>query len=552
MRFWLVPLLGLSVTLFIQQGGLGGGGFGGGGSSIATAPDGDPVAQTHILTPGDRGEWPIQAKEGETIIVSADSEVFDPALEVVDAAGKVLAQNDDVRPGQQNPLLVYRFAAAGTYKVLVKGYKSAAGGQYRFMIRRFAAKDATIGERTAHSTSKSGNGWLRYKFDAGKTIVVAARGATFRPELELIGPTGEPVAPVKEFENPGQSRWLAYRAAASGDYYLRVQSNQSGQSFAITAVAAHEGITSVGGPTIEHTLEPGGFDIWKFKAKAGDIVRAEAKSRSAPVIAQLSQSPKSDEIADPQPATAPFLGLTGDGKDRETVNVLVLKTGEYQISVYHPSGNPSHYSLAVSSGAKPLDAMEVNSSLALGRADFWIFEGQKGQIVRLEALSTQFDTFLELDDFNGSSLAQNDDGAGDRNAGLTLQLPSSGLFLVQVSSRGGGGSGSYTLKRSTAEVHPLLENVRGDGTLGSGGVDFWSFSGRAGQTIVLSARSPQFDTVLHLIGPDGSEVAANDDSGDGTDSLITIRLPLSGTYTVRLTGNDGGGQYSIRWIDLDR
>ena len=50
--------------------------------------EGDSTSYRHILTPGDRGEWALTVRAGETVIVFVTSTTFDPAAEIVDAAGK--------------------------------------------------------------------------------------------------------------------------------------------------------------------------------------------------------------------------------------------------------------------------------------------------------------------------------------------------------------------------------------------------------------------------------------------------------------------------------
>ncbi|MEZ0471251.1 PPC domain-containing protein [Luteimonas salinilitoris] len=73
----------------------------------------------------------------------------------------------------------------------------------------------------------------------------------------------------------------------------------------------------------------------------------------------------------------------------------------------------------------------------------------------------------------------------------------------------------------------------------------------AGQLVAISAKSEDFDTVLILFGPDGDRVAENDDKeGGGTDSLLVVSAPATGTYTVRLNslpmGEGHTGDYSLR------
>jgi hypothetical protein len=69
--------------------------------------------------------------------------------------------------------------------------------------------------------------------------------------------------------------------------------------------------------------------------------------------------------------------------------------------------------------------------------------------------------------------------------------------------------------------------------------DAYTFSGTAGQQIVISMSSSDFDTYLILLGPDGALVASNDDSIPNftTNSRIPassgfLSLPATGTYTI--------------------
>ena len=64
------------------QGGQGA--FGGRTGQAAEVREGDAVSYQHIMTPGDRGEWPISARAGETMIVFVSSTTFDPAAQIVD------------------------------------------------------------------------------------------------------------------------------------------------------------------------------------------------------------------------------------------------------------------------------------------------------------------------------------------------------------------------------------------------------------------------------------------------------------------------------------
>ncbi|MCZ7546698.1 MAG: PPC domain-containing protein [Anaerolineae bacterium] len=72
------------------------------------------------------------------------------------------------------------------------------------------------------------------------------------------------------------------------------------------------------------------------------------------------------------------------------------------------------------------------------------------------------------------------------------------------------------------------------GELTEGGQrDFWTFEGQSGQQVSVAMQSAEIDSFLTLNGPDGQEVAADDDSGGNRDALIFgLTLPETGAYTI--------------------
>ena len=197
----LVALLGAVVPSF-AQGSVMGGGFGG---ASGRPIDTDLTTATNILTPGQQSEWALTIKDGETIIASATTTNFDPAIQIVDKEGKVLAENDDVRLGVQDALLVYRFAKAGSYKLLVKAFKGAGGGQFKLTLRRFVATDIKVGARTTSPPGGKPVQFYRFSAEVGQTILV-----NNAPELSVFSATGESV----RLRNPLQER-LVRRPLAS-------------------------------------------------------------------------------------------------------------------------------------------------------------------------------------------------------------------------------------------------------------------------------------------------------------------------------------------------
>ncbi len=73
------------------------------------------------------------------------------------------------------------------------------------------------------------------------------------------------------------------------------------------------------------------------------------------------------------------------------------------------------------------------------------------------------------------------------------------------------------------------------------------FTGAAGQTVTLTMTAAGFDTFINLIGPDGTLVASDDDSGGGTNSRIVLRLAAAGAYRIEATAFSatGLGAYTL-------
>jgi tetratricopeptide (TPR) repeat protein len=74
----------------------------------------------------------------------------------------------------------------------------------------------------------------------------------------------------------------------------------------------------------------------------------------------------------------------------------------------------------------------------------------------------------------------------------------------------------------------------------------YTFSGSAGQSVTITMTNDDFDTVLSLLGPDGQQIAINDDFARSLNSTIITTLPNDGEYKVVAGSFSGqGGQYNL-------
>lgn len=199
-------------------------------------------------------------------------------------------------------------------------------------------------------------------------------------------------------------------------------------------------------------------------------------------------------------------------------------------------------------------------------ADAWRFEGREGQRIRIDMMSSAFDTYLELFDENHVSLDEDDDGGPDgTDSRITFTLPRTGPYLIEARAYA-EATGAYSL--SIAEVEPerapepIAFGASLQGEIGEDdprdnddrGYDAFAFSGVKGQRIEVIMRSGDFDTFLQ-IGRAGERFSAlaSDDDGlmEGTDSRLNFILPEDGDYVLRALplGSDAKGLYALELTD---
>ncbi len=98
---------------------------------------------------------------------------------------------------------------------------------------------------------------------------------------------------------------------------------------------------------------------------------------------------------------------------------------------------------------------------------------------------------------------------------------------------------------ASREINDTLSNR--DIPTGFGGfARDYTVSLEAGDQVAIDVMSDEFDTMVALMGEDGSTLSENDDGPDGTtNSLLFARITQSGTYTVRVRAYAGQGEGSF-------
>lgn len=212
--------------------------------------------------------------------------------------------------------------------------------------------------------------------------------------------------------------------------------------------------------------------------------------------------------------------------------------------------------------------------------DTWAYSGPAGQPITITLRSSDFDAFLGWGQISGgewNSLESDDDGADGTNAQLTVTPDAGGTYYIRVNTLMAGETGSYTLtvepssggKRpvasdngggtSAAAVAGAIQagqTVRGqldssDATADDESYfDAWTYQGRAGERLVITMRSTDFDAYLNVgqgTGDEFESIESDDDSDGGTNARVTITLPRTGTYVIRANTLSAGetGAYTL-------
>jgi len=216
------------------------------------------------------------------------------------------------------------------------------------------------------------------------------------------------------------------------------------------------------------------------------------------------------------------------------------------------------------------------------RYDPYIFFGQAGQLVTILMTSTDFDSYLILQDQNGNQVAFNDDGGGGLNAQISQALPFTGTYRVIAKAyardRYGnymltiGGSGAVAMNTPTPIAAPtaIVSNpnqLPAMGTIGANQqvtgnltpadqhwdnkpIQLWSFACNAGQALEMDILST-WDNYGLLFDPMGNIVARDDDTGEGLNARISYVCTVAGIYRLGITAYSPStqtGAYTLQVI----
>jgi hypothetical protein len=335
--------------------------------------------------------------------------------------------------------------------------------------------------------------------------------------------------------------------------------------------------------TSDPTLSDGTYyDQWTFTARAGEHLLIDVGSTEFDTKLYVGRIVGGEWIE---------LDYDDDGGEGTNSQLAFTPaaTGEYVIRVQPYSTTLGRYTVRV--GEAPLERAPQTRHASRGQVvtgvldatdatlddgkpyEHWVFSAQAGERLSFDLSATDFDTYLSVGEMSGSEymeLAYDDDSGEGTNSLLSdWSAPRSGEFIVRVRPYS-SGTGSYTLAINSG-ASPVAsvsggpqtryvtrgQTVNGvidasDAALADGrSYEHWLFSAQAGERVTFDLRSSAFDTYLSVGEMRGStyvELATDDDSGEGTNSLLSDwSAPRSGEFVVRVRpyGTSGSGNYTL-------
>ena len=444
-----------------------------------------------ISPAGDSDWFRLQVEQGQRYslalagIEDAEGQALDPMLSVYDAQGNQLAFNDDAN-GTLNSALRYAPTQSGTVFVEARAFNSEATGRYRIGV----SAEALPADDVGNDASTGG------RVSVGRTV------------------TGN-----IEFE---------------GDYDWYRFSARTGNRYIVSLAGAGEG--GLGDPVLR-VVDADGNEL-----AANDDSEGTLNSR-------LEFVPRANGNV--------FIEARGYGEGY---------SGRYELNVAAERLPRDSVGNSTSTGGRIRTGQAVSNALDFaGDTDWYRVRLEQGQSYHFtlngagdNALS---DPLLALYDSSGAQVGMDDDGGDGLNSYLEFTAPTTGNYYVEARGFGEEAEGGYTLTAHAGDVPASIEtdaSLSADGDYREGALfpagdrDWYRVELGEGQSLRIAMDSattgePLGDPFLVLYGPDGAELARDDDGGDGLNAFLEHTAAVAGPHYVEARGfvDEAQGRYAI-------
>lgn len=563
-------------------------------SLAQSAPDvqlGQPISGR--LT-ADRLEarYAYQGQAGDRLTIAVESS-FDSYVEFQDDIWQRLAANDDAAA------LDVTLARSGLFYIYVSSYSGLSTGDYTLRVDGDAVQQ--VADLTNISYGQTAEGELdsdvesvpfSFQGSAGDNIRITLNTSEFDAFLTLENLDGDVLASddnsggetdaLLEFTLADDGTYIIQVLDAfgqeSGAFSLRLDLLENGEPVIFpTIVPAATLPPDPAQPTAVPTPAPvSGGDTLVFGGSVTGILEGQPftytfEGTAGQTVVLILESDDFDPFVSLLDSDGTV--LASDDDSAGSLNALLEFTlpadGTYSVEVTSFFSNPrGTYTLSLGDGAAV--AMPTNEPSGTGGDDTvlafgdtvqgeltrrenlreYTFEGEAGQLVTITQVSDDFDSFLRLFGPDGDELASDDDGGGSLNSQISsFALPANGTYTISAESLSGSATGDFELTLDVTRVEALETNVTVSGRLSTeGDAVQYTFTGQAGDVVMIAMTSDDFDTYLYLYAPGQSDAFAFNDDSNGANSLVgPVTLPEDGVYRVeaRAYSDGGSGRFEI-------
>ena len=165
----------------------------------------------------------------------------------------------------------------------------------------------------------------------------------------------------------------------------------------------------------------------------------------------------------------------------------------------------------------------------------YLFSANEGDRLTISMSSSEFDTFLWVENSKGKVVVSNDDAKGSLNSHIeAFIVPEDDDYILSISSSDGTEVGDYVLifNQTKLQILNYGDSITGniDETTSEG---VYQFEGKQGDMITVKMTSNTIDSFVTLSNSE-YEVMSDDNNGGGLNAMIgAFPLPTTDTYTIR-------------------
>ena len=315
--------------------------------------------------------------------------------------------------------------------------------------------------------------------------------------------------------------------------------------------------TAAVGVDVEGVLEyDGDIDVFHFTAEAGQHYQIDVSLGSLPdsfLVLGTSDGRTLESNDDHGDSPASRIVWKAPASRDYYLVVKGFGAGSYTLTVAYSDATDDHGNDLDNATAAAV-GVDVEGVVDYeGDSDYFRFTAEGGQLYQIDvSLGSLRNSYLELRDSAGRSLASNDNHGGYLSSRVVWEAPASGDYYLAVKAASGQFTqvGSYTLTVSHSTTADDHGNYIGDGTTAAVGVDlegvvdyegdsdYFRFTAEGAQIYQIDVSLGSLpDSDLELRDSEGRILVSNDDHGDSSASRIVWKAPDAGEYFLVVQGS---------------